>query len=537
MSSTGRIVEHPVVTGLRTAAGALDPDAVGLGWQLGDDEVETALATVLDLRSRTAAVEAMLLREAETRDLKARTKALTVVRWLGDRFRLSRADAAARTRAAEALGRHPVVQCALAAGAVTAEQGEVLTRVLDTVAAMPGVHGEERAAAARFLVAQCEVLKPVDLARAGQAVVEALTVTPSEDDPADADALAREQARAEAEAQRAERNFLTVTARRGKVRAILELGSIGDAVLQQWLHTTADARHAGAEGFEDSRPLSERRGDALVDLLAQAAGTPTPRTTKLADHNEPEHAEQGEVDVDEFADEIDVLNDDEFDDEVEELDDDEFDALDGDVDTGGRESASGQGRLPGLERDGCRSCGRRGTAPPTAVLTVTTTVDGLRGGLAGAGRLDTGLALSAAALRMLACDGLIVPAVLGQPSEVLDLGRGQRDFNRAQRRAAALRDRGCVAPGCDQPPSACHVHHMWWWIDGGPTDLANAALLCGFHHRMVHRQGWRMTLAPNRYPQLIPPTSIDPGQRPRQHHRFLIPDHQDTTLRTGRQRT
>jgi hypothetical protein len=78
---------------------------------------------------------------------------------------------------------------------------------------------------------------------------------------------------------------------------------------------------------------------------------------------------------------------------------------------------------------------------------------------------------------------------------------------------------------------------MWWWIDGGPTDLANAALLCGFHHRMVHRQGWRMTLAPNRYPQLIPPTSIDPGQRPRQHHRFLIPKQQDTTLRTGRHRT
>jgi hypothetical protein len=141
MSSTGRIVEHPVVTGLRTAAGALDPDAVGLGWQLGDDEVETALATVLDLRSRTAAVEAMLLREAETRDLKARTKALTAVRWLGDRFRLSRADAAARIRAAEALGRHPVVEQALAVGAVTPEQGEVLTRVLDTVAVLPGVDG------------------------------------------------------------------------------------------------------------------------------------------------------------------------------------------------------------------------------------------------------------------------------------------------------------------------------------------------------------------------------------------------------------
>ena len=75
MSSTGSIAEHPVVTGLRTAAGALDPRAVELGWQLGDDDVETAIATVLDLRSRAAAYEAMLLREAETRDLKKRTQA------------------------------------------------------------------------------------------------------------------------------------------------------------------------------------------------------------------------------------------------------------------------------------------------------------------------------------------------------------------------------------------------------------------------------------------------------------------------------
>ena len=52
MSSTGSIAEHPVVTGLRTAAGALDPAALELGWQLGDDDVETAIATVLDLARR-----------------------------------------------------------------------------------------------------------------------------------------------------------------------------------------------------------------------------------------------------------------------------------------------------------------------------------------------------------------------------------------------------------------------------------------------------------------------------------------------------
>ena len=123
-----------------------------------------------------------------------------------------------------------------------------------------------------------------------------------------------------------------------------------------------------------------------------------------------------------------------------------------------------------------------------------------------------------------------MPAVLGGPSEVLDLGRATRDWNLAQRRAVALRDRGCV-PGLNQPPAACQVHHCWYWTNGGPTDLDNAAMLCGFHHRMVHRQGWAIVLAANGYPTLIPPTTIDPDQRPRQHHRFRL------TQLTGRHRT
>nr|MBA2767609.1 DUF222 domain-containing protein [Sporichthyaceae bacterium] len=171
---------------------------------------------------------------------------------------------------------------------------------------------------------------------------------------------------------------------------------------------------------------------------------------------------------------------------------------------------------------------------PLALIAITTTLAELRAGLAGAGRLDTGATVSAATLRQLACDALIVPAVLGGPSQVLDLGRTTRVWNLAQRRAVALRDRGCAAPGCDQPPAACHVHHSWHWTDGGPTDLANAALLCGFHHRMVHRQGWAITLAANGLPQLIPPASIDPDQRPRQHHRYRLTT---LTLVTGRQRT
>ena len=290
MSSTGSIAEHPVVTGIRGAAEDLDPSWVGLVWQLSDDDVEAGLAGLFDVASRVTALQSALLREAETRDLKKRTKALTLVRWLSDRFRLSRADAGARVRAAEGIGRHTVVQAGLASGAVTADQAEVLVRVLDTVATMPGVGDADRAAAGRFLVDQCQTLAPRDLERAGKALVEALTVAPSEDDPADQAALERELARAEAEAQERERNFLTVTRRRGKLRAILEPGTIGEAILARFLHDKADKHHPGSDGFEDTRPLSERRGDAIVELLNQAAGTPTPRTTPTpTTDDQPDH--------------------------------------------------------------------------------------------------------------------------------------------------------------------------------------------------------------------------------------------------------
>jgi len=228
---------RPVVTDVHAAVELMAAAVDGLGsvWQLGDGDVGSGLSALVRLQSSVAAVQAVLLAEAETRDLKAATRAPTLVRWLGDRFQLSRADANARVRAAEALGRHALVTDALAAGAVTVEQADVLTRVLDTVDAMPWVDEGERTGAGRFLVAQCDALTPRDLERAGQALVEALTGAPSEDDPADAEALAREQQRAEAEAQEGERSFLTVTRRRGRRLAILEPGTVGEAALERWI--------------------------------------------------------------------------------------------------------------------------------------------------------------------------------------------------------------------------------------------------------------------------------------------------------------
>ncbi len=95
----------------------------------------------------------------------------------------------------------------------------------------------------------------------------------------------------------------------------------------------------------------------------------------------------------------------------------------------------------------------------------------------GAGMLDNGTTITPEAVRRLACNAGIIPAVMASPSMPINLGRLQRLFTGAARRALVLRDRGCVFPGCDRPPQWCEAHHAIHWANGGPTDLNNGALL------------------------------------------------------------
>lgn len=88
------------------------------------------------------------------------------------------------------------------------------------------------------------------------------------------------------------------------------------------------------------------------------------------------------------------------------------------------------------------------------------------------------------------CDTELYRIVAGAPSEPLDIGRTTRRWTAAQRRAVVHRDRLCTFPRCDRPPSQCDIHHCLGWDHGGPTELANAALLCGHHHRFLHAKGW-----------------------------------------------
>ncbi len=110
--------------------------------------------------------------------------------------------------------------------------------------------------------------------------------------------------------------------------------------------------------------------------------------------------------------------------------------------------------------------------------------------------LDTGDQLSATALRRLACDAEVIPAVLGTLGEVLDVGRTQRLVTAAIWKALVLRDAHCRFPGCRRMPLACDAHHLQHWADGGATSLDNLVLLCRAHHTLLHATPWQVRLNP-----------------------------------------
>ena len=167
-------------------------------------------------------------------------------------------------------------------------------------------------------------------------------------------------------------------------------------------------------------------------------------------------------------------------------------------------------------------------AVPLVTMVVRMTLDQLRDDLnamqggCGTAQIDgIGTSISASTARTLAVEANIIPVVLGGDSEVLDLGRSRRLFSTAQRQALAERYGGCAFPACEHPPSYTEVHHLNWWSQGGPTDLANGIPLCSFHHHRIHDDGWQILMREH-VPYFVPPPWIDPDQVPRRGGRSEI---------------
>lgn len=86
------------------------------------------------------------------------------------------------------------------------------------------------------------------------------------------------------------------------------------------------------------------------------------------------------------------------------------------------------------------------------------------------------------------CDCQLTRAVLDATGQVLDLGMKERFF--ARKHWLALLASGqatCSVGACTIPLRYTELHHMHWWEHAGPTDYANLAPECSFHHHEIHR--------------------------------------------------
>jgi hypothetical protein len=149
-----------------------------------------------------------------------------------------------------------------------------------------------------------------------------------------------------------------------------------------------------------------------------------------------------------------------------------------------------------------------GTATVNVVVSARELLDGT-----GAAWIDDILSpVSTSTTREIICDGGVRLQLQGDRGETLWEGRRERYFTAAQRRALAVRDGGCVGPGCSAPPSWCHAHHVIEWEHGGRTDIDNGALLCAFHHHQLHAGGFRLRMS-HGMPELLAPPWADREQR------------------------
>ncbi len=143
---------------------------------------------------------------------------------------------------------------------------------------------------------------------------------------------------------------------------------------------------------------------------------------------------------------------------------------------------------------------------------VTAGYEQLAGLLSGGGSAVFNGPISAKTVRRMACDAEIIPAILGSKGEVLDLGRSQRFFSRAIRRALLIRDKGCAFPGCTMPAFWTEAHHIVPWWAGGRTEVNNGVCLCGLHHDLIEQGNWEINVLDG-IPWFTPPDYIDPDRQ------------------------
>jgi hypothetical protein len=128
--------------------------------------------------------------------------------------------------------------------------------------------------------------------------------------------------------------------------------------------------------------------------------------------------------------------------------------------------------------------------PDRATVVIHAQAEGLEAGTGGC-EVEDGPVLHPTSVRRALCNARTQIVLEDRLGNVIGLGRARREPPAWMLRQVRYRDRECRFPGCGMRRFT-EVHHLRWWRHGGRTELDNLALICSFHHRLVHEHRWSM---------------------------------------------
>jgi hypothetical protein len=489
-------------------------------WALSYDDLTTQLADAYRISQQALARVAVLAAAADVNAMPKRDGATSTISWLIGRLGCSRGEAAHAVELGKALAKHretlEATVAALSAGRIGVQQARIIAKTITGLPSQIGPQARKRCADLLTGLAADDTVAPHELEAHRQAILQQVA-------PEVAEKALRKQVEDAERSAFARRGITLSPCGEGEYRVHGTLPTEAAAIFRAamdplcapgMLTPPADPDQkatADAEKTADGRPDTGAGTDSQAGKDGGAGKDGAVRDSRAGKN-------RGDAGKDGAGRDS------------------------GGRDSGGRDSGKrdGGGRDgaddgDGVVRDRRSAAARRADAlteicsrvlaqgelpdnggeRPHVVITMD--FEQLRQGLGGA-VLDTGEHLSAATARRLACDALTIPAVLGGQSQPLDLGRARRLIDGPLRRALVLRDGGCSFPGCDRPASWCQGHHVIPWSEGGKTSLETSALVCGFHHRLIHHSDWTVHIGTDGHPWFIPPHHLDPDQRPRRNH-------------------
>ena len=422
-------------------------------------KVRDAQPIFLTTPEKAAALQALVAVEAQVQELRLRVMAAAgdladqtgshdVAAWLATTTRVHVKDARREQKLATALDRRfPAVAAGMREGRVNTAQAHVITRTLDELNSHSDIGDEVLARAEEHLVGEAAHFGPRPLARLARHILDVLA--PEVAEAADARRLAALEADAETKTR-------------------LSLRRVGDGTtrISGLIPDASATRLAGyLEAFTNPRLAHDTVESAGDNSGDNSGDNPAGDTAAGGSDGASDATSAGTPDM-----------------------------------TGRMPLPKRLGRAftQFLEAIDPRKLPLHGGDATTLIVTID--LNTLRKDLGTADLLGTSVIpdtgdpatwtcdnqITATQARRLACNAQIIPAVLGTDSEILDLGRSTRLFTRAQRRALLLRDKTCRAEGCERPGRWCEAHHADPWSHGGPTDLANAVLLCSTDHHRAH---------------------------------------------------